>query len=180
MNNNGARNTALRKGKKIAKWVLPWDGNCFVTQKAWQEILEGINKFQDSKYLIVPMARILSNNQLLDSNFRPDANEEPQIIFRQDSLEEFDERTVRYGHFSKIELFWRLGVPGKWDSWKRDPWDKKGRKTSCESRQFRTIGWVARLFSGEKNLEINSKERNNSRMQAIWDMLDYLDNQIID
>ena len=178
MNNNGARNTALREGKNLAKWILPWDGNCFLTQKAWQEILDGIHQFQDSKYFIVPMARILSNNELLDPNFRPDANEEPQIIFRQDSMEEFDERTVRYGHFSKIELFWRLGVPGKWSQWKQDPWDKKGRKTSCESGQFETIGWVARLFSGKKHLEENSKERNESRMQSIWNLLDHLDERV--
>src|SRR5690606_20866990 len=29
INNNGARNVALTLGRTKAKWVLPWDGNCF-------------------------------------------------------------------------------------------------------------------------------------------------------
>jgi hypothetical protein len=39
INNNGARNAALRDGKGRAKWVLPWDGNCFLTAQAWSEIV---------------------------------------------------------------------------------------------------------------------------------------------
>ena len=37
MNINGARNAALRDGRAIAKWVLPWDGNCFLTSNAWMQ-----------------------------------------------------------------------------------------------------------------------------------------------
>ena len=40
MNNNGARNAALRAGRSVAKWVLPWDGNCFLTEAGWAEIRE--------------------------------------------------------------------------------------------------------------------------------------------
>ncbi len=38
INNNGARDAALRDGKARAKWVMPWDGNCFITEKGWAEI----------------------------------------------------------------------------------------------------------------------------------------------
>lgn len=178
MNNNGSRNAALREGKNLAKWVLPWDGNCFLTENAWQEIIHGINQCSDAKYLIVPMARVLSNEQLLDPDFRPDAAEEPQIIFRQDAVEEFNERTVRYGHFSKLELFKRLGVPGQWDQWGYDPWDIKGRQTSRESGQFKHIGWVARLFSGKPELEKDGTQRQYNRLLAIRNLLDNLDEQI--
>ena len=179
MNNNGSRNLALKEGKTIAKWVLPWDGNCFLTQTAWQEIVDGIKRYGSNKYLIVPMARILDNQQLLDPNFVPEANEEPQIIFRQDAMEEFNERTVRYGHFSKLELLKRLSVPGRWDKWGYDPWDIKGRQTSCESGQFEQIGWVARLFSGEKKQEQDATQRQFGRLEAIKGFLDNLDKKII-
>lgn len=50
-------------------------------------------------YFMVPMARMLSNQILLDPEFQPgvpkyktEANEEPQIVFRCDAKEEFDER----------------------------------------------------------------------------------------
>src|SRR5690606_37986335 len=42
MNNNGARNVALADGRKRAKWVLPWDGNCYVTAEAWEQITRGV------------------------------------------------------------------------------------------------------------------------------------------
>ena len=36
MNNNGARNAALAAGRAAgAGWILPWDGNCFLTAEAW-------------------------------------------------------------------------------------------------------------------------------------------------
>ena len=44
MNNNGARNAALREGRTLAKWVLPWDGNCFSTSSAWAQIRSGVTR----------------------------------------------------------------------------------------------------------------------------------------
>eukprot|EP00963_Diacronema_lutheri_P004101 scaffold312_cov409-Pavlova_lutheri.AAC.2 len=38
LNNNGARNAALREGKSMAAWTLPWDGNCFLVPDAYQHI----------------------------------------------------------------------------------------------------------------------------------------------
>ena len=44
INNNGARNAALRDGKGRAKWVLPWDGNCSLTAQAWSEIVTAVRR----------------------------------------------------------------------------------------------------------------------------------------
>jgi len=54
MNNNGARNAALTEGRHLAKWVLPWDGNCFITQKAWQKISEAICSYPTFPILSCP------------------------------------------------------------------------------------------------------------------------------
>ena len=124
MNVNGARNTALRDGRTRAKWILPWDGNCFVTQAAWKQICSDVTSKPHLKYFAVPMTRVLDNTQLLADTFIPVPVEEPQLIFRMDAKEEFNE-DFWYGRRDKVELLWRLGIPGKWDYWKDDFWDSK-------------------------------------------------------
>ena len=79
INNNGARNAALRDGKDRAKWVLPWDGNCFVTASAWSEIVTSVRARPYMKYFTVPMARATDNEALLDPDYRPVPDSEPQV-----------------------------------------------------------------------------------------------------
>ncbi|MCE9662538.1 alginate lyase family protein [Halomonas sp. M5N1S17] len=179
MNNNGARNAALRDGKKQAKWVLPWDGNCFLTVEGWEEIVAAIKDKSESPYFVVPMARIASNESLLQSGYRPKADEEPQMIFRCDSAEEFDEACY-YGRRPKVELFWRLGIPGKWDRWHIEPWDLPCPDYSQDAGAFAKAGWVARLFSGQAHLEKGSSglvDRGLARNEAIAALLNKLDGE---
>ena len=128
MNNNGARNFALRDGRGRARWVFPWDGNCFLTEKAIARIRTLVKEYNSARYLMVPMVRMLTNTLLLDSSFEPgphnghEANEEPQIIFRCDAKEEFNEN-MRYGRMPKVELLKRLSHPGPWDNIKLHPWE---------------------------------------------------------
>jgi hypothetical protein len=181
MNNNGARNTALRDGRARAKWVLPWDGNCFVTAAAWDEIRAAVTAKPWLTHFVVPMARILDNADLIRADFVPDPVEEPQLLFRRDGRAEFDERFC-YGRRPKVELFWRLGIPGKWDSWKDDPWDLPRPPLSDEARRFDAAGWVARLFSGASELETadhqSFKQRGRVREDAITATIDLLDQRL--
>ena len=181
MHNNGARNSALKDGRGHAKWVLPWDGNCFITDSAWEQIKADVKALPYMKYFIVPMTRVLDNKQLLSKEFLPDPVEEPQIIFRADAGELFNEDYC-YGRRPKVELFWRLGVPGPWDQWKDDPWDQKRPTLSPEARQFAVAGWVARLFSGMEKLEQDSqdsfKQRGRIRLQATVTTLQHLDARV--
>lgn len=178
MNNNGARNHALAEGRGRAKWVLPWDGNCFVTEGAWAEIRAAVAAAQGARYLIVPMARITDNSLLLDPDFRPEAGEEPQVIFRADADERFDDRQV-YGRRPKVELFCRLGVEGPWDVWRLDPWDTPPRPVSPESHRVARGGWVARLFSGQARAETSDTggflSRGRLREVAIMRTIDRAD-----
>ncbi|MCX2840249.1 alginate lyase family protein [Microbulbifer thermotolerans] len=184
MNNNGARNFALREGKNLAEWVLPWDGNCFITDLAWEEIRNGVESKPHIPYHFVPMARMTNNKDLLKSNFAPDATEEPQIIFKANSLEEFNPEYF-YGRRPKVELFWRLGFPGKWDYWPIEPWDLPYPKTSKDVGCYAVTGWVARLFSGKIDLEKKSDQessvnRAEARTKAITAMLNTLDSKVFD
>lgn len=177
INNNGARNAALDDGRGRAKWVLPWDGNCFITGAAWKEIVAGVKGAPWNKYFIAPMARIVDNVQLLDPQFYPEACEEPQVLFRRDAGERFDE-SYFYGRRPKVELFWRLGVPGKWDEWAIAPWDLPCPDYSPEAGQWARAGWVVRLSSGRPALEkgrLSENQRYLARVEAVTGMLDMLD-----
>ncbi|CAG8467456.1 2491_t:CDS:2 [Acaulospora colombiana] len=68
MNNNGGRNAALKHGKSQpnARWIMPFDGNCFLTTNGFKEIISQIETWGDDyKYFLVPMKRLLNNTELL-------------------------------------------------------------------------------------------------------------------
>ncbi len=183
MNNNGARNAALRDGRTRAKWIMPWDGNCFVTEQGWDELLEAVRAQPHLKYFVVPMARLTDHRVLSDAGYRPQAVEEPQILFRRDALEEFDE-SFCYGRRPKVELLWRLGVPGSWDISSDDIWDLPRPAASAEAGQYAWAGWVARLPSGMAELEAASRlgqvGREGARNEAIVATVDHLDAMALD
>lgn len=180
MNNNGARNAALDDGRTRAKWVLPWDGNCFVTAEAWDQIRAAVREQPYFKYWQVPMARLTDNALLLDPGFQPAAVDEPQVMFRRDATERFDER-FPYGRRPKVEFFWRMGVPGPWDLSRDDVWDLPRPRLSPEAGEVGRAGWVARLSSGMAELESDSKlsqtGREAARNAAIVATLDALNDR---
>lgn len=180
MYNNGARNLALEAGLTRAKWVLPFDGNCFFTKEAWQQLYDGFSNRPWLKYYVVPMARIDDNLRLLDASFSPEADEEPQLAFRCDAQSRFNE-AFPYGRFPKIEMFWHLGIPGTWSYTVEKAWDPQTRGRSDEAFQFGMAGWVARLDSGVSRLEqpghgMGSK-RGDARRAAILSLFAKLDHQ---
>jgi len=181
MHNNGARNAALRDGRNVAKWILPWDGNCFVTSAGWNRILRTVPKRPYLKYFVVPMARLTDNDRLLEPNFAPQAKEEPQLLFRRDALEEFSEAQP-YGRRPKVQLFWRLGIPGDWDFWKDDPWDLPRPTFSREAGEYGYAGWVARLNSGQSHFEAEGdavrSDRGRARVEGIRTAIDQLDHEL--
>ncbi len=182
INNNGARNVALTVGRASGKWVLPWDGNCFLSEGAWSRIRKDVARRPFLPYFITPMARIADNSMLLQSRFSPRAREEPQIIFRSDAREMFDER-FPYGRRPKVELLWRLGVPGVWDDFTMKEYDLPRPPLCSEAGHYASAGWVARLSSGKPTLEVgrkSAKNRNIRRDEAIVSFLDMLDQACIE
>lgn len=177
MNNNGARNAALAEGRGLAKWVLPWDGNCFLTRQAWDELVAAVTSRPYLKYFTVPMARIVDNQLLLRPDLAVDPTEEPQLLFRRDARERFDP-SARYGRCPKVELFWRLGIDGPWDRWCRGPWDPARAGLSPEAGQVGRAGWVARLSSGATALERDYQGRAISRSEAVQAQIDRLDERL--
>jgi len=181
MNNNGGRNAALEDGRARAKWVLPFDGNCFLTPSAWAELRAAVTARPYLKYFTVPMLRVARNEDLLRDRVAHPAVDEPQLLFRRDAAERFDE-AFPYGRRPKVELLLRLGVPGPWSGWSSDTWDLPAPKLAAEAGQFGTAGWVGRLESGRPDLESGGNgavQRGLSRSEAIVAALNALDARAI-
>ena len=178
-NNNGARNTCLEIGRRLARWVMPWDGNCFLTDAGWNEIRTAIATSPQLPYFVVPMARITENESLFDAALKPDPQEEPQIIFRNDAREMFDPN-LRYGRRPKVELLKRLRVPGPWENWPKAVWEAVGT-VAPDAGLYQQAGWVARLSSGVHALEIagSSSQRGVARSQGIRGLVDRIDEAAI-
>ena len=166
MNVNAARNAALREGRALADWVMPFDGACFFIEAAWASVLEAADRAGSAKYLIVPIARVLENERLLDPAYRPESTDEPQLAFRRDAGEAFDE-ALRYGTKPKTTLLNRLGVPGPWQRPTGLDWDKIDLTPSPEAGQYVEAGWVARLASGNPEGDADNRTRNPQRWLAI-------------
>ncbi|MBL8579967.1 MAG: alginate lyase family protein [Mesorhizobium sp.] len=169
MNNNGARNFALKNFGADFKWIMPWDGNCFLTPDAFRRIRGRIMRRPYLPYVIVPMARIEDNSVLLQPEYSVKAKEEPQVIFRADAKEEFNSE-IPYGRRPKVDLLWRLGVPGRWDRFPVDPSDFPKPSLADEAGLYQTAGWVARLDSGRPEFEVgkgSSARRAVGRDEAI-------------
>ncbi|CAI2164643.1 4869_t:CDS:2 [Funneliformis geosporum] len=188
MNNNGGRNAAIAHGKSQpnTRWIFPFDGNCYLTTKAFLEIMSQIEQWgKDYKYFVVPMARLLNNTQLLiGPDIRPQTPEEPQIIFRHDAEEKYNEN-MRYGRRSKLEMLWRLGVPSPRKMLNKPPvpWESHDAPYfSPPKNKYKMIGWVFRLFSGQASQELHKREasalRAFNRLLAIQDFLDGIDEKI--
>jgi len=164
---NGARNLALREGKHLGRWVLVFDGSCFFIARAWQEIVQACLTSGDVKYIIVPMMRIVRGGKGVSC--------EPQIIFRNDSKDEFDE-SFGYGQDSKVDLLRRLGVPGAWDECARDQKELSLKRRSKEFGVFATAGHVWRLPSGNEGAERDCRLREGYRNIGIILLMNKADN----
>uniref|UniRef100_H3HEG6 Uncharacterized protein n=1 Tax=Phytophthora ramorum TaxID=164328 RepID=H3HEG6_PHYRM len=152
---NVARNFMLDIARKSgARWLLPWDQTCFLTREAWTQIKRDLDAAApDQKYFVSFMDRLTEENDVIFSrDFKANPWEEPQIIFRNDSVERFDEQ-LRYGQRDKAALLVRLRVPGVWDGWGWSTWEQ--RRTSANMSEDVTgpesvpkTGYVLRLYSG--------------------------------
>ncbi|KAG0197082.1 hypothetical protein BGX28_009417 [Mortierella sp. GBA30] len=185
MNNNGGRNIAIQHGKTVdARWIFAFDGNSFLTPNAMGEIKLAIQQHGDAvKYFVVPMARLVDNSQLLKNvDTRPNSKEEPQIIFRNDATDVYNP-DMRYGRRSKLELLWRLGALERAKISKPSvSWEPKEREPIPDKADFKTVGWVFRLFSGKRSQEENTRQsaaiRAYNRLLAIQDLIDGIDEKI--
>lgn len=176
---NAARNLALSLGRGRARWTLPWDGACFVTRKAWAEIRLLSQRDAAALHLVVPLTRVTDAQALLQPHFQPALFTEPQLAFRHDSQDCFDEQ-LRYGNRNKAEMLVRLGVPGPWHTWRPANWDVQPVRSSPERGRFVQGGWVARLPAGcDPQIDANDPLRWRSRFAGVAGLCQQLDERVV-
>lgn len=106
INNNGARNFALKIAKEYnLKWNFIFDGNIFIPKDNLKLILHDMYK-SNTDFLILPMARIEEYKEI-DSRTKLEYCEEPQIAFNIKNTQKFNTEYV-YGSRSKVELFQKI------------------------------------------------------------------------
>jgi hypothetical protein len=181
MNINGARNVALAKGRASSDWTVVLDGSCIVPDRVFGCLQQQIDSSPEVPYLIIPMRRLPAGTDLDDADITPTAKEEPQIAFRSDALEQFDE-SYPYGVRDKTSLLNRLGVPGPWCAWAPLAWHPEGAARSPDRHRYKFAPVsVLRLTSGIANgsLELPSAQmkRYRSRITAIFGTLQLIDQQ---
>jgi len=167
-NVNCARNVALEDGKREADWILPLDGNCFITSEGWQCILKKLEVVSGfDQFFMVPMYRIFSNEQVFEFKIENQHENEPQIIFGKHTSLQFDSH-YRYGNEDKVELIRRIGFALEYTG---------NSFRAVDSRD--KCGFVIRLFSGVPEAEHDIIERANLRNQGIDALLSALDHKSI-
>ncbi|OQR86443.1 hypothetical protein ACHHYP_10541 [Achlya hypogyna] len=182
MSINHARNAIINLGIAAgARWVLPWDQNCYLTPAAWATISADLDATTDAKYVVTWMDRLrVENDVVLAAEYTPDPWEEPQIIFRRDAIERFDEG-LRYGRRDKAALLVRLQVPGVWfTDWGWSAWERRrthDRPAADCSAPPPASGYVVRLFSGQPMFEAqaNGFHREIARADAVTARLQSLE-----
>ena len=127
------------------------------------------------------MRRLPAGVDLAAADVTPITKEEPQIAFRSDALEQFDE-AYPYGVRDKTSLLNRLGVPGPWCAWAPLAWHPEEATRSPDRHRYKFAPEsVLRLTSGVANgsLELPSAQmkRYRSRVTAIFSTLQAMDQQ---
>ncbi|MBG1233040.1 alginate lyase family protein [Aestuariivirga litoralis] len=167
ININHARNLALSHGQARSKWVLPFDGGIMFAREGWRSFVEATRAAGDAKFVAIGMQRIYEHNEIASLVSPPKNPDEPQIAFRFDAEDRFDEAR-RYGNKNKTELFRRIGVPGPWDKWWSPPWDNVCLPPSKSRGQFVTGGFTMRLPThSSAKVENNDLGRWSARFEGV-------------
>lgn len=176
MNNNGARNFALKYGvDNDYEWTLPLDGNCYFTKNQIDELLRGLIFNQKLEYVVIPMRRVNDNKEVNEIDLEMKATEEPQIGVKRTANTFFSEDRV-YGNQPKVELLKVLGVPGKWDEWVYEyPWKKIQIREKKNEKRFFISSSIHRLSSGNNAATNSAQSRANIRANAIITHIDNVD-----
>lgn len=166
MNINGARNIALERGRQLGKWTLLLDGGCFVRADAFEQLRADLVSPPFVPYVVIPMQRLLSNEDAARVELASGSVEEPQIAIHACARNGFDE-IYPYGLRDKVSLLQRVGVPGAWDNWGDYAWLPDVEQDVAELFMFKYAGTsVLRLSSGTSTSMLDRKGSHSIRYQS--------------
>lgn len=177
ININRARNMALDLGQSHARWTIPLDGGCYFTVDDWVSLTRTLDADTDALYALIPMLRLESNDRFMEV---PGAYPiEPQIAFRDDAPDRFDER-LRYGNRNKAEFLVRIAAPGPWHTWNAADWDDFTPVAAKAPGCFTVAGRAYRLETGAApQVESHERQRHAARFEGVVAMTNALDRRAL-
>ncbi|WP_395770031.1 hypothetical protein [Arenimonas sp.] len=177
ININRARNLAIALGRQHARWTIPLDGGCYFNIKDWLELTRSLHADSSSLYALIPMLRLESNTGFIEV---PGSYPiEPQIAFRDDAPDRFDER-LRYGNRNKAEFLVRIAVPGPWHTWNAADWDSFVPVAPEAPGRFIQAGRAYRLETGASpKVESHERQRHAARFEGVVGITQTLDRQAL-
>lgn len=99
---NKARNIAIEASIKTVDWILPLDGNIFITSEAWKNITTHLSSTSET-FFKLSMYRLKKNYEALNFKVEEFEKQEEQIILSKNSTVRFDE-SLGYGYMNKMKL----------------------------------------------------------------------------
>lgn len=178
-NVNPARNYCVRRGFELGyDYILPFDGASCFRKDGW-EIFDSNCRFNDGDgYFVLGQSRpedfqaflhklpILKENYSIDGK-RYIASREFAVAFGRDWDQLFDEDYTLYGKADKVDLLWKLGIPGVWDRWYPKLKARALENLSEWAGKIKMAGWVARLPSGNPEADKDSSIRGRLRAEGL-------------
>lgn len=163
---NKARNLAIQHGRKIARFTVVLDGDCFFDERTWPQIAEAVKKDQmrsNRQYYGIPHTRsFVEHVKTSCEPLFPLA--EPMPMFRDDAPLRFDEN-LPFGRGDKLRLLFKLG-------YSETP--LKNHLLNHE-RLCKSVGYVHHLATGDESIESDLKKRVTIREESINGLLHRLD-----
>jgi len=185
-NVNAARNMCLDIGfNEKCDIVMPFDGNCFFTLEGWYYTRNDIANNFLSPYFMVPMARCKSYDDLTAppmtkelytiGRMKRHDETEPQVAFGRDHDVRFN-TSFKYSEASKVELLWKLAIPGVWDYFypKMHAEAMNNPSIHVDKNPIRA-GYVFRLPSGNQQAETCNAVRGRDRMEGLKNLVEQAD-----
>lgn len=176
MNINQARNWCIDYGKsKGYTWTFVFDSNAFLTKKMYDDIIHNIQ--DETEYISIPQIRLhdgkLQNFEILNS---PEKLEnlpynEHQLAFKNTSKYTFNVN-IPYGTMNKGEMLNALGIPGRWEKWKKELDFLHIEQRKFTNVRFQTLSKVIRLDPGNIHNDISTNWVN--RMVGTYKLSQYI------
>lgn len=148
---NHARNRAMEEGRKLARWIFPFDSNIFVTDAGWKNLTFYLENLSN-KVCKIAMYRVReSNDEVHHFDTKDYDRQESQVAIRNENFDTFDE-SIAYANGNKEEFLHRFP---------KAPY----------------LEYVIRLNDHTRGY-IN-EQRNDIRMRSIPILIDLVDRQLI-
>ena len=189
-NVNPARNRCLQLAATSVydpDVVLPLDGGTFIRRDGWGALDTTALMHPDDGFFAMPTWRLTKYEEAIDCDIAPVVREEYKfsggqtvvstrecsLVFTRNADACFNEG-LTYADVDKVELLWRLGIPGVWERWEHAKQSRALQTKSSFYGQVKHAGFVCRLPSGDAEGDFDNMTRGQHRAKGLQHFLEFL------